>query len=387
MSDLYSAKTDSANCDPVTGRVVPHCSRVLLLAINRIALWVTNGGAGTVLAVALLSGLAVSAHGAGAELPPAAAPATQVWLVDTRCAPGCGDLDAGMARITYWRLAESSGCTQWQSADAAAFQASADPALPTVVLIHGYGTDPDWAVHHGNDMRSLMQQVGCGRPFRLVVWSWPADRASRVVRGIRPDIQMKVCRSDVDAYYMARALAGLPRGEPLSLIGFSLGCRAAGGALQLLAGGPTGGRTLPAADLQSWSSKGLRPIRAMMLAAAVDECWFQPSSPGGLAPLAVQRMLVTQNCDDRVLRFYPRLYGRGGPEAIGRVGPCGPDGGKLEVVDVACEVGGKHDFQRYEVASPVYRRLAWYTFLTGDSAVDDSAAQKAELAANHSAGH
>jgi hypothetical protein len=346
----------------------------------------TNRGAGAVLAIALIGGFAISLQSAVAEAPLSAAPATQVWLVDTRCAPGCGDLEVGMARIDYWRLAESSGCAQWQAADAAAFQASADPALPTVVLIHGYGTDPDWAVRHGNDARSLMQQVGCGRPFRLVVWSWPADRATRVVRGIRPDVQMKVCRSDVEAYYLARALAGLPRGEPLSLIAFSLGCRAASGTLQLLAGGATGGRAFPPASLEAWRSNGPRPIRAMLLAAAVDNCWLQPSAPGGLAPLAVQRMLITENCDDRVLRFYPRLYGRGGPEALGRVGPCGSEGGKLEVVDVACEVGSKHDFLRYKEASPVCKRLAWYTFLTGDTTVAGDSPQKAELVANHSAG-
>ncbi len=290
-------------------------------------------------------------------------------------------MEAGLARINYWRLAESGGCGQWQAADAAAFQTSADPALPTVVLVHGYGTDPDWAVHHGNDLRGLMQQVGCGRPFRLVVWSWPADRASRAVRGIRNDIQMKVCRSDVEAYYLARALAGLSRGEPLSLIGFSLGCRAASGTLELLAGGAAGGRTLPSARLEAWRSSGLRPIRVMLLAPAVDDGWFEPSAGGGLAPLAVQRMLVTENCGDRVLKYYSRLYGRGGPEAAGRVGPSSSAGGKLEVIDVACDVGRKHDFERYEEASPICRRLAWYTFLSGDAAAAGGSAKKAALTA------
>ena len=316
-------------------------------------------------------------------LAASAAPATQVWLVDTRCAPGCGDLEAGMAHINYWRLAETGGCGQWQAADAAAFQASADPALPTVVLIHGYGTDPDWAVHHGNDLRSLMQQVGCGRPFRLVVWSWPADRTSRAVRGIRPDIQMKVCRSEVEAYFLARALSGMPRGEPLSLIGFSLGCRAASGTLELLAGGTAGGRVLPPASLEAWRITGLRPIRVMLLAAAVDDDWFEPSAGGGLAPLAVQRILVTENCGDRVLKYYSRLYGRGGPEAVGRVGPTSSAGGKLEVVDVACDVGRKHEFQRYEEASPICRRLGWYTFLSGDAAVAKAPVKKPDLTADN----
>jgi hypothetical protein len=292
-------------------------------------------------------------------------------------------LEAGSARINYWRLSDTNGCGQWQAADSAAFQASTDPGVPTVVLIHGYGTDPDWAVQHGNDVRSLLQQVGCGRAFRLVIWSWPADRATRGIRGIRNDIQMKVCRSDVEAYYLARLLAGLPRGEPLSLIGFSLGARTASGTLQLLTGGAAGGRTLPPASLQAWSGNGLRPIRVMLLAPAVDGDWFEPSSGGGLAPLQVQRILLTQNCDDRVLRFYSRLYGAGGPEAVGRVGPTSSASGKLEVVNVECDVGRKHEFLRYEEASPICRRLAWYTFLSGDPLVAEDAAKKADLAADN----
>ena len=382
MFGLYSAKTDCRDWKFAARRVVPFGSQVSSGAINRFAQRMMNGGAGAVLRVALLIAAAITPCLASAETPPAAAPATQMWLVDTRCAPGCGDLEAGLARINYWRLSESSGCGQWQAADAAGFQASAEPAVPTVVLIHGYGTDPDWAVQHGNEVRSLLQQVGCGRPFRLVVWSWPADRASRGVRGIRPDIQMKVCRSDVEAYYLARALTGLPRSEPLSLIGFSLGCRAASGALELLAGGAAAGRTLPPTSLEAWRSSGLRPIRVMLLATAVDYNWFEPSAGGGLAPLAVQQILVTENCGDRVLKYYSRLYGRGGPEAVGRVGPSSSAGGKLEVIDVACDVGRKHEFLRYEEASPICRRLGWYTFLSGDAATAGDSAKKPNLTAD-----
>ena len=283
------------------------------------------------------------------------------------CAPCSGDLEAGLARINYWRLVESSGCWQWQAADAAAFQAASDPVLPTTVLIHGYGTDADWAVRHGNDFYAHMKQLACGRPFRLVVWSWPADRSTRSVRGIRPDIQMKVCRSDAEAYYLSRLLSGLPRGEPLSLVGFSLGCRTLGGSLQLLAGGTVDGRSLPAASLAAWKSAGPRPIRAIMLAAAVDDDWLEPSAPGGLAPVEVQRILVSQNCRDHVLRWYSRLDGPHGPEALGRVGPPDSAGGKLEVVNVACEAGRRHRFEGYEESWPIWDRLGWYTFLCGDA--------------------
>src|SRR5208282_357747 len=175
-----------------------------------------------------------------AELPKVVAPVTQVWLVNSRCAPGCGDLEAGLSQITYWRLDDSCGCGQWQASDAAAFQASAAPGVPTTVLVHGYGTDQEWAVRHGNEVLGLMKQQACGHAFRLVVWSWPADHEGRY----RPDVQMKICRSDVEAFYLARVLPNLPNGTPLSLIGYSLGCRTVSGALELLAGGPVAGRSL-----------------------------------------------------------------------------------------------------------------------------------------------
>jgi len=329
--------------------------------------------------------IASGSSGLSAE-PRTVVPAAQVWLVDTRNAPGCGDLNAGLAQINYWRLDESGGApgtpgrARWQAADAAAFQASADAAVPTTVLIHGYGTDDDWAVRHGNEVYGLMKQQAGGRAFRLVIWSWPSERT---VRGIRPDVRLKVCRSDAEAYYLARLLAGMPRGEPLGLIGFSLGCRTVSGTLELLAGGSVAGNSLPPTTLDSWKNNGLRPIRVMMLGAAMDADWLEPCSPHGLAPLAVERILVTEDGRDRVLKWYSRLYGRGGPEALGYVGPAGPAEGKLEVVDLTCEVGRRHKFDLYEEASPVCQRLAWYTFLCEPPTVAENTAKNSDQAANN----
>ena len=100
-----------------------------------------------------------------------------------------------------------------------------------------------------------------------------------------------------------------------------------------------------------------------MLGPAMDSDWLEPGSPRGLAPVAVDRILVVTNERDRALKWYSRIYGRGGPEAMGYVGPAGTAGGKLEVVDVSCELGRKHDFDLYQESSPVCQNLARYTFL------------------------
>ena len=241
-----------------------------------------------------------------------------------------------------------------------AFHASATPGIPTTVLVHGYGTDADWAVRHGNSFRSLIEQQACGRPFRLIVWSWPADREPG---RLRADIQSKFCRSDAEAYYLARVLPQLPKGTPLGLVAFSMGCQVMSGALELLAGGAVGGRSLPPGEFAVWNNGGLPPIRVMLLAPAMDFDALSRCCSRSLATLQVQRMLVTVNDTDRVLKWYSRLYGPHGPPALGYVGPPDTVGGKLDVVEVSCEVGRKHDFDRYEACSAVYGRLAWYTFL------------------------
>jgi len=331
----------------------------------------------------LFAGSSAIALCAEPSLTPASV--TQVWLINTYSAAGCGDLEAELAKIAYWRLAgtrysgSSCACGQWQASDAAAFQASAVPGVPTTVFVHGYGTNADWAVRHGNELYGLMKQQACTRPFRLIIWSWPADHMGR----FRPDVQSKICRSDAEAYYLARVLSHLPKDIPLSLEGYSLGCRTVSGALQLLAAGPVAGHSLAPEVLAAWNSAGPRPIRVILLAAAMDADWLEACGPHGLAPLAVDRILVVMNGSDRVLKWYSRIYGRHGPEALGHVGPAGTAGGRLEVVDVSCEVGRKHDFDRYQESSPVVQRLAWYTFLRDAPAVAERSAEKSHLAANN----
>ena len=76
----------------------------------------------------------------------------------------------------------------------------------------------------------------------------------------------------------------------------------------------------------------------------------------------------TRNACDHVLRWYPRIFGRRGPSAMGFVGPLLGDGAnQVEVVDVSDSVGKSHDV-RCCLASAEFRcRLARYAFLDGVS--------------------
>jgi hypothetical protein len=173
-------------------------------------------------------------------------------------------------------------------------------------------------------------------------------------------MRLKACWCDAESYYLARTLPRLSNGAPVGLIGYSYGARIACGALELLGGGRLAGYSLPQEARAAWTSAP-RSVRVLLVAAAMDADWLAPGHRNGDALSIVERAAVTLDGCDRVLRWYTRLDGRGGPPALGCVGPTGHDGGKLEVLDVACSVGKKHDWYRYE--SAVAQQLGWFAFL------------------------
>lgn len=287
----------------------------------------------------------------------------QVWLVSTRSAQRCGDLQASVGQIRYWRLDPENACG-WLLSDAAAFHQGDDRNVPTTIYFHGARTDCDVAIEHGWGLYACMKQLAAGRPFRLVIWAWPADRTARIPRR---DMQREAAQTGPDAYFLASTLAETKAATPLCLIGYSFGAQIAAGAMQLLAGGPMAGRCLPTEAIGRWAA-GPRPVRAMFVAPAVDADSLMPGHCLGMALGQIERVLVTQNCVDRVLRAYRRLHGIGGPEAMGHSGPISclaPGSGceRLDVADVTREVGKQHDWRLYQAAPSFVQRLGWYAFL------------------------
>jgi hypothetical protein len=281
----------------------------------------------------------------------------EVWLLSTRGLSECGA--SAIDGIRYWRLAD--GC-RWAPAQAAEFHAGDNLATPTVVYIHGNDTDADEAVSAGCCVDQIIQSAACGAPFRFVIWSWPSDR---VCRRIRSDIQLKADRSDVEAYWLALWLDQLRPGVRVGLAGHSFGPRIIAGAGQLLAGGELSGRCLPPQTVAAWTGKKPKNrLRAVLLASATDLDSLAPGGQNELALTVLEEVLITCNDCDRALRWYPRLYGRGGPEALGFAGPCGLGGpGKVAVLDVSDTVGRTHDWQVYCCSPELACRWAHYAFL------------------------
>ncbi len=283
---------------------------------------------------------------------------SQIWLISTRGASHACGPEASLESLCYSRL-EEGGC--WTPADAEAFAATDDVARPTVVFLHGNRTDVGWAVRKGIFTYDVIRSASGCRPMRYVIWSWPAER---MCRGFKKDAQLKTDFGDVECHYLARWLDSLRPEVKVSLVGHSLGPRIITGALHLLAGGEVGGQGLPPETVAAWSGGKRKPVRAVLLASAIDADGLAPGGCNDRALSLVDRMLITRDGCDRVLRWYPHMNDGCGPQAMGLVGPCGiGDAKNVEVVDVTCQVGKIHDWRPYCVAPSVCCRWAQYVFL------------------------
>lgn len=287
-------------------------------------------------------------------------PRAQVWLVSTRHLPGC--LSGVDAQPEFWRLGADH---QWAIADETAFVAGGSAAVPTIIYIHGNRTDREDAVVEGLEFLEELRRLASGKEFRYVIWSWPADR----IRGRnRRDVQVKDARSRNEALYLARTLARIPPDSPISLIGYSFGAQTILGALEWLAEGAAASQMQRPAAVER-----PRPVRAVLIAAAVDNTALSGCDSAHRALRQVDRLLVTRNACDPALRLYSHLYRGRGASALGFTGPVGldpndPNSQKVEVVDVSCAVGKNHGWIFYRGAGALRSRLPVYTFLQADGA-------------------
>jgi hypothetical protein len=296
-----------------------------------------------------------------AESPPTAAAqeAADVWIVSTRRLPPgtCGQ----DGEPDYWRMGADG---TWTASDESALWIAAPRPVPLIVFIHGNRWDADRAAAEGLAFWEQLRDLAPQARFRLVIWSWPADR---IARRNRPDLVVKHYRSREEAVYLAQFLNRVASEVPVSLIGYSYGAQTIIGALRLLAGDCFGG-----VRLERREPPRQAPLTAVLVAGAVESHALAEAAPQ-LSPLGeVSRILVTRNQCDPYLRFYPLLYKRGGPPAIGLVGPScldpeSPDARKIEVLEVTWEVGKRHDWECYRQSPSFVSRLPEYTFLRSAS--------------------
>jgi hypothetical protein len=220
--------------------------------------------------------------------------------------------------------------------------------------VHGNRIRHEEALRDG--LQAYKQLSACMRdqPLRFVIWSWPSTQVPRPLN----DVRLKACVSDAHARHLAWLVDQMPAESCVSLIGYSFGARLVGGALHLLGGGSLAGHALA-----HRSSSQRVPLRAVLLAGALDGHSLLPHGRNSRAVSQVDRMLVTVNCKDAVLHHYPLLGGllSNGPPALGYAGffteSLGADGYKVVQWNVNSYVGQDHNWRRYLGSPAILSRL------------------------------
>lgn len=273
--------------------------------------------------------------------------AEDVWLISTRWS---NLYDAPELRA--WRKSDG----RWIEAATEDFFASTDPGIPTVFWVHGDRVDHWESAGNGLTVYRRLQQYGGGHPFRFVIWSWPASE----LHGAGPleETRIKAARADREALSLAWFLDRIEPSTPVSLIGYSFGARIVTGALHLLGGGRLAGR-----ELSDRLNSDRHPLRAVLLAAALDNYSLVRRQRNGLALSQVDQLLNLYNSCDKVLKWYPLLCGllHGGPEAAGYtglVGNLGQDWAKIRQADVSGSIGDSHDWEDYFCVRWIAARIA-----------------------------
>jgi pimeloyl-ACP methyl ester carboxylesterase len=244
----------------------------------------------------------------------------ELWLINTRCAPRCNNLDRGFERISYQRYDRCSGCFVRETRES--FLAG-EATMPTLFYIHGN------SLKHKGAMKGFWQVYDklrcCPGKKRLVCWSWPAERVYkteglRVREMIRKNLRIKFVYAEYQGYYLAKLVDQMSLTQRVTLSGHSYGAITSAVALHLMGGGCVRGMTFAnGAPVE-------RPnLRAAMISAAFDCDMLYPGHRYGQSFVTAERILSTFNCHDKTLKKWPRTSWRG-YEALGYAGM---NGGRL----------------------------------------------------------
>jgi hypothetical protein len=274
----------------------------------------------------------------------------QVWVVSTRCL-GCPSGAKTEPAWQLWRYEKA----MWQPATATEFYASDSKDLVTPFYIHGNRIDHPQACSDGLSVYfQLVGKLDDEPPARFVIWSWPSSQ----IKGPLNDVRTKAARSDVDAYYLARFMAGMKPEVRVGLVGYSFGARIASGALHLIGGGSLLGQTIETTP---------RPqIRVALWAAAEHNYWYLPGNYHDRAIATGDAWFITINCCDPVLSRYRFLDPCGDPVAVGYAGIYGRNllpadvNERIEEVNVSNIVGGTHDKDAYLYSLYIQNRTRDY---------------------------
>ena len=267
---------------------------------------------------------------------PRCRPQDQIWLVSSRgvgCASSCV---AGDPQLQYFQYVDG----QWFPASLELLLASDNSAVATTFYVHGNQVTSAEAKSMGiSAYRQVAKKTSDPAPLRFIIWSWPSERMAGILR----DVRIKAARANAEGYYMAWLIDRMQPDVRLTLMGYSYGTRVVTGALHVLGGGHVVGKTLAERVYPE-----RLPLKAVLMAAALDNDWLLPGHKHGLALTQVDHMLLLNNPCDRVLRRY-RFIAPDRPQALGYTGlpmtaSLAPHKHKIKQVNI-CD--RQHDWTSY----------------------------------------
>ena len=266
--------------------------------------------------------------------------APELWVVNTRCAPKCNNLDAGFEQISFRRWDPT--CRRFVKESCESFIAQ-EASMPTLIFSHGNTLKSDRAMDQCWNVYARMRC--CPGKKRLVFWSWPSEMYFKrpLLRPrllIEKNLRIKFVFAEYQGYYMAKLVQRMSMTQRVTVGGHSYGAISASVAAHFLGGGELRGLTLAGATAVE------RPnFRVANVSGAFDNDALDLGCRYGQAFVAAEKVYNTRNCTDKTLKNWPKVSLRG-RKAIGVTGinanNIGPYSSKLCQHTMTSEVGKSH---------------------------------------------
>ena len=207
-----------------------------------------------------------------------------IWRVDLHAVPCLTANERHFSKLAFYRWEQN----RWQISDAETFFGTQLPEIPLIVFAPGYTLTTLQTTQVG---LGIVRAFDPSKPCRVVFWTWFSDRGPC---NIRRDVRNKFPIADNAGDYLALFLEKINPESKVCLFGFSLGSRIVCQAVE----------TLRKSDRRP---EGLR-LNLVLSGAATNQDWFVHGGRFSRIPEIVEKVLVTYNSRDWVLRFYPLVY-------------------------------------------------------------------------------
>jgi hypothetical protein len=234
------------------------------------------------------------------------------------------------------------------------------PGVPICIVIHGSFMDSPSVLPDSHNTYSWLKAGACGRPFQMIYFSWPSDRALSPFASI--DVAILGSRASRNGFYLASLIQSLPPECPVCLVGHSHGTRVISSGLHLLGGGVVEGHRHCTPGCSG------RRIRVVYTASAIDHDWLNPEERYGRALCCVECLINLRNVKDPALQIYP-LRRIGSSRALGLAGFTSKDrrelgsyGSRVRDWDVSSLIGHDHSWPNYVAHNSLASSLRNYLF-------------------------